>query len=96
MKKSRRIESLDSRPRNECSESDAVDVPTAMSLTPSDATPLLLDINASARFIGVGIGVIRGWVSEGLPFVRAGRGGKKMFDPRDLKKFVEKKKETVQ
>lgn len=58
--------------------------------------PLLLDINAAAQFVGVGSGVIRGWITEGLPFVRAGRGGKKMFSPADLKRFVEKSKETVQ
>jgi hypothetical protein len=39
--------------------------------------PLLLDVNAAARFVGVGSCVIRGWVAEGLPFVRAGRGGKR-------------------
>jgi len=67
-----------------------------MSLTPNDVTPLLLDINAAARFVGVGSGVIRGWVNDGLPFVRAGRGGKKMFSPVDLKRFVERKKEMIQ
>jgi len=40
--------------------------------------PLLLDTLAAAAFVGVGKGVIRRWVSEGLPFVRAGSGGKKM------------------
>jgi hypothetical protein len=64
-------------------------------MTP-DTQPLLLDITAAARFVGVGSGVIRGWITEGLPFVRAGRGGKKMFSPTDLKKFVERNKETVQ
>jgi hypothetical protein len=64
-------------------------------MTP-DTTPLLLDINAAARFVGVGAGVIRGWVIDGLPFVRAGRGGKKMFSPLDLKRFVERKKESTQ
>jgi len=59
-------------------------------------TPLLIDIRAAAQLVGVGTGVIRGWINDGLPFVRAGRGGRKMFDPRDLKKFVEKRKEILQ
>lgn len=58
--------------------------------------PLLLDGPAAAAFVGVGEGVLRRWVQEGLPFVKAGRGGKKMFAPQDLKKFVERLKETVQ
>lgn len=36
--------------------------------------PLLLDISAAARFVGVGSGVIGGW---GLAFVRAGRAVEK-------------------
>jgi hypothetical protein len=48
--------------------------------------PLLLDINSAAKFVGVGPETIRGWIlEEQLPFVRAGRGGKKMFAPADLK-----------
>jgi hypothetical protein len=61
-----------------------------------DLQTLLLDINAAARLVGVGSGVIRGWVAEGLPFIRAGRGGKKMFSPVDLKRFIERQKETIQ
>lgn len=57
-------------------------------------TPLLLDINGAATFLGVGVGVIRGWVADGLPFVRAGRGGKKMFVRRDLEKWIERRKES--
>jgi hypothetical protein len=57
------------------------------------AEPLLLDIVGAAAFVGVGIGVIRGWVSDGLPFLRAGRGGRKMFTRRDLERFVERLKE---
>lgn len=64
--------------------------------TNTDFTPLLLDINAAARFIGVGPGVLRSWINDGLPFIRAGRGGKKMFAVSDLKKFVERKKEQIQ
>jgi hypothetical protein len=61
-----------------------------------DLQTLLLDINAAARLVGVGSGVIRGWVAEGLPFIRAGRGGKKMFSRVDLKRFIERQKETIQ
>jgi hypothetical protein len=57
------------------------------------AEPLLFDVAAAAAIVGVGIGVIRGWVSEGLPFVHAGRGGRKMFTRRDLERFVERQKE---
>lgn len=62
----------------------------------ADLQTLLIDINAAARFVGVGTGVIRGWVADGLPFIRAGRGGKKMFSPVDLKRFIERQKETIQ
>jgi hypothetical protein len=31
-----------------------------------DTQPLLLDINAAAQFVGVGSGVIRGWVTMGV------------------------------
>jgi len=55
--------------------------------------PLLLDSPRAAAFAGVSVGVIRGWVSQGLPFVRAGRGGRKMFTRRDLERWVEKQKE---
>jgi excisionase family DNA binding protein len=55
--------------------------------------PLLLDTPAAAAFVGVGKGVIRRWVSEGLPFLRGGRGGKKLFTRRDLEKFIERQKE---
>jgi excisionase family DNA binding protein len=62
-----------------------------------EPTPLLLDSNAAAEFVGIGVGTLRSWVQEGsLPFIRAGRGGKKMFDPRDLRKHVERLKEIVQ
>ena len=54
---------------------------------------MLLDVVAAAAIVGVGEGVIRGWVADGLPFVRAGRGGRKMFVRRDLERFVERLKE---
>jgi len=66
-----------------------------MATTPQSAEPLLLDTIAAAGFVGVGVGVIRGWVSNGLPFIRAGRGGKRMFTRRDLEKFTERRKESV-
>jgi Helix-turn-helix domain len=57
---------------------------------------LLLDIKAAADFVGVGVGVLRNWVCEGLPFVRGGRGGKKMFTRRDLERWIERQKESTQ
>jgi len=57
--------------------------------------PILLDSVAAAVYVGVSVGVIRGWVSLGLPFIRAGRGGRKMFTRRDLEKWVERNKETA-
>jgi excisionase family DNA binding protein len=59
-------------------------------------TPLLLDTRGAAALVGVQPGVLRRWVHDGLPFVRAGRGGRKMFTRRDLEKWVERLKETVQ
>jgi hypothetical protein len=60
------------------------------------AEPLLLDVAAASVIVGVGEGVIRRWVSEGLPFVRGGRGGKKLFTRRDLERFVERLKEQAE
>lgn len=56
--------------------------------------PLLLDAAAAAAYAGVQPGVLRRWVTEGLPYVRAGRGGKKMYTPRDLAVWIERLKET--
>jgi len=58
--------------------------------------PMLLDTASAAAVVGVGIGVIRRWVCDGLPFIRAGRGGKKMFSRRDLEKWIERNKESEQ
>jgi len=58
--------------------------------------PLLLDTPSAAALVGVRPGVLRRWVSDGLPFIRAGRGGKKMFVRRDLEKWIERNKETAQ
>jgi hypothetical protein len=55
--------------------------------------PLLVDVIGAAAIVGVGEGVIRRWVSEGLPFLRGGRGGKKLFSRRDLERFIERQKE---
>jgi hypothetical protein len=57
--------------------------------------PLLLDIHGAAAYVGVTVGVIRGWTEDGLPFLRAGRGGKKMYDRADLRRFVERLKESA-
>lgn len=57
--------------------------------------PLLVDVIGAAAIVGVSVGVIRGWVADGLPFVRAGRGGRKMFTRRDLERFVERQKEQA-
>lgn len=63
------------------------------SVNDQKAEPLLLDVVAAAAIVGVGEGVIRRWVSEGLPFLRGGRGGKKLFSRRDLERFIERQKE---
>jgi hypothetical protein len=55
--------------------------------------PLLVDVVGAAAIVGVGVGIIRRWAADGLPFVRAGRGGRKMFTRRDLERFVERLKE---
>jgi predicted site-specific integrase-resolvase len=57
--------------------------------------PLLLDASTAAAFVGVQVGVLRRWVRDGLPFVRAGAGGRKMYVRRDLERFVERLKETA-
>jgi helix-turn-helix protein len=57
--------------------------------------PLLLDVAAAAAIVGVGVGVIRGWAADGLPFVRAGRGGRKMFQCRDIERWLERLKESA-
>jgi Helix-turn-helix domain len=57
--------------------------------------PLLLDIKAAAAYVGVGVGVVRGWVREGLPFISAGRGGKKMFTRRDLERWLERLRQNA-
>jgi len=59
------------------------------------AEPLLFDTARAAQVVGVSVGVIRGWVADGLPFMRAGRGGRKMFTRRDLERFVERQKEQA-
>ena len=56
---------------------------------------LLLDVKGAATFLGVGVGVVRSWVADGLPFIRGGRGGKKLFTRRDLERWVERLKETA-
>jgi excisionase family DNA binding protein len=58
--------------------------------------PLLIDAREAARFVGVTSNTIRRWCAEGLPFARAGKGGKKMFIRADLRKWVERLKEAVE
>jgi excisionase family DNA binding protein len=57
--------------------------------------PLLIDIAAAAKLTGTSVGTLRRWVADGLPYVRAGAGGKKLFDPGDLRKWIETQKEAV-
>ena len=66
-----------------------------MTTSPQSENPLLLDVRAAAAFVGVGPGVIRRWCADGLPFIRAGRGGRKLLTRRDLEKWVERLKETA-
>jgi DNA-binding transcriptional MerR regulator len=58
--------------------------------------PLLLDISRAALIVGVSSSTIRKWTADGLPFVRAGAGGKKMYARRDIERFVERLKERVE
>jgi excisionase family DNA binding protein len=57
--------------------------------------PLLIDVPTAAKLTGTSIGTIRRWVADGLPHVRAGAGGKKLFDLTDLRKWIERQKEAV-
>ncbi|MFI5117192.1 MAG: helix-turn-helix domain-containing protein [Terriglobales bacterium] len=66
-----------------------------MSASPHSES-LLLDTSAAAAFVGVGTGVLRRWVAEGLPFVRGGRGGRKLFTRRDIERWIERNKESAQ
>jgi hypothetical protein len=68
-------------------------MPTKETSSSDPIEPLLFDSQRAAEMVGVSVGVLRGWVSQGLPYVRAGRGGRKMFTRRDLEKFVERQKE---
>lgn len=61
----------------------------------NNVQPLLLDTVAASRFLGVGTGTIRGWVNAGLPFIRAGKGGKKFYTKKDLEKWIERQKESA-
>ena len=57
--------------------------------------PLLLDVRAAAAFVGVGISTIRRWTADGLPFIRGGPGGKKLYARRDLERWTERLKESA-
>lgn len=65
-------------------------------MAPSATETLLLDSPRAAELVGVSVGVLRGWVSQGLPFIRAGRGGRKLFTRKDLERWIEKQKEWNQ
>ena len=58
--------------------------------------PLLIDISRAALIAGVSASSIRKWTADGLPFVRAGAGGKKMYARRDIERFIERLKERVE
>lgn len=57
--------------------------------------PLLIDVAAAAAYVGVPVSQIRRWTADGLPFVRTGRGGKLYYDRADLRRFVERLKESA-
>jgi len=62
----------------------------------SQTEPLLLDIAYAANVVGVSVSTIRHWTHDGLPFVRGGPGGKKLYARRDLERWIERLKERVQ
>lgn len=62
----------------------------------SQSEPLLFDIVRAAAVVGVSVSTIRHWTSDGLPFVRGGAGGKKMYCRRDLERFIERLKESAE
>lgn len=57
--------------------------------------PLLVDVTRAAAIVGVSISTIRHWTSDGLPFVRGGSGGKKMYCRRDLERWIERLKDQA-
>jgi DNA-binding transcriptional MerR regulator len=62
----------------------------------TQSEPLLLDINRAALVVGVSISTIRTWSAEGLPFVRGGPGGRKMYRRRDLERHIERRMERTE
>jgi DNA-binding transcriptional MerR regulator len=58
--------------------------------------PMLVDVPAAAQLTGTSIGTIRRWVADGLPHIRAGAGGKKLFEPVDLQKWIARLKESAE
>jgi DNA-binding transcriptional MerR regulator len=58
--------------------------------------PLLLDINKAATLTGVSTSTLRHWTTDGLPFIRGGPGGKKLYCRRDIERFVESLKECAE
>ena len=58
--------------------------------------PILLDIARAAAVVGVSPSTIRKWTAEGLPFIRGGPGGRKMYRRRDLERHIERRVERVE
>lgn len=65
-----------------------------MAVTPQPE-PLYIDVVAAAAYIGVSVCQIRKWTADGLPFLPGGRGGKKLYERADLRRWAERLKESV-
>jgi len=61
----------------------------------SQPEPLYIDVVAAAAYVGVSVCQIRKWTADGLPFLSAGRGGKKVYDRADLRRWAERLKESA-
>jgi excisionase family DNA binding protein len=61
----------------------------------SQTEPLLIDVARAAALVGVGVSTIRRWTADGLPFIRGGPGGKKLYARRDLERWIERLKESA-
>jgi predicted site-specific integrase-resolvase len=70
-------------------------VPQKPTVNTTHQQPLLLAGPSAAAYVGVQPGVLRRWIKEGLPFVRGGRGGKKLYPRKELERWVERLKETA-
>jgi len=61
----------------------------------SQTEPLLLDITRASSVVGVSVSTLRHWTADGLPFIRGGPGGKKLYQRRDLERWIERLKESA-